>query len=61
MEHETTDPAEGNDDVTGTTEEWQEPRMVSMPEEPTRKEFAEHQLTRIPFRAWCPHCVGGKA
>lgn len=23
--------------------------------------MAEHELTRVPFRSWCPHCVAGKS
>ncbi len=28
--------------------------------EPTREEVEAHNLTHIPFRSWCPHCVRGR-
>ena len=37
------------------------PKIVRKPDEPTRKEFEEHMVLHIPFRAWCPHCVKGRA
>eukprot|EP00969_Alexandrium_andersonii_P317832 14039905-Alexandrium_andersonii.AAC.1 len=42
-------------------QEVQRPRMMRKPQEPTRKEWEEHQLTHMPFRDWCPFCVRGKA
>ena len=30
-------------------------------EQPTAQEIAEHMVCHVPFRAWCPHCVSGKA
>ena len=35
--------------------------MIRELEEPTRKEYEAHPLTRMPYRDWCPHCVRGKA
>ena len=29
--------------------------------EPTEKEVNEHNLTHLPFRTWCAHCIRGKA
>ena len=28
---------------------------------PTSQEIEEHMRTHVPCRAWCPHCVRGKA
>ena len=42
-------------------EEAQQPRALRDPGAPTSKEIAEHNLTHIPFRSWCPSCVVGKA
>ena len=28
---------------------------------PTEEEVREHELTHIPYRSWCEHCVKGKA
>ena len=27
---------------------------------PSQQEIEEHELTCLPFRDWCPHCVQGK-
>ena len=32
-----------------------------LPTTVSRQEFDEHQLTHLPFRSWCDHCVRGKA
>ena len=31
------------------------------PGEPTQQEWDDHVRTHVPFRAWCPHCVRGRA
>ena len=36
-------------------------KAAKAPGEPTEQEREEHELTHIPFRAWCGACVGGKA
>ena len=36
-------------------------RGVRDPAEPSRDERARHELTHVPFRPWCRHCVSGKA
>jgi hypothetical protein len=30
------------------------------PKLPTQAEVKEHQLTHLPFRSWCHHCVNGR-
>ena len=42
-------------------EEARKPTMRKTPEEPTRQEREEHELTHLPFRSWCPCCVAAKA
>ena len=37
------------------------PKTLPSPYTPSRQEIIEHNITHIPFRAWCPHCVRGKA
>ena len=37
-------------------EEGQRPRQRPAPEAPSRAEVEEHELTHIPYRAWCRHC-----
>ena len=36
-------------------------KTLRKPEEPAQREFEEHMVLHIPFRAWCPHCVKGRA
>ena len=36
------------------------PKMLPDPGAPSKQEVLEHQLTHIPFRLWCPHCVAGR-
>ena len=35
-------------------------RGLAQPSQPTAREVSEHNLTHLPFRAWCRHCVRGK-
>ena len=36
-------------------------RGLPDPGKPTPQQIAEHELTHLPFRSWCPDCVRGKA
>ena len=38
-----------------------QPRMLPDPGAPSRQEVLEHELTHLPFRTWCPHCVAARA
>ena len=42
-------------------EEARAPNVLRDPGAPTEKEIAEHSVTHLPYRAWCPACVKGKA
>ena len=46
---------EGGDEPTGSSA-----AMPSM-SAPSEKEKEEHFVSHFPFRAWCEHCVRGKA
>ena len=35
-------------------------RATAAPNQPTREEVQEHNLTHMPYRIWCPICVQGK-
>ena len=35
-------------------------RGVTAPKQPTPRERAEHNLTHLPYRTWCPTCVASK-
>ena len=37
------------------------PREQGLPKQPSERERRLHRLTRIPYRAWCAHCVSCKA
>ena len=43
------------------SDEARAPEVLRDPGAPTPKEVEEHNVTHLPFRAWCPHCVAGKA
>ena len=34
-------------------------RTLPQPRLPSREEVQEHELTHIPYRSWCVHCVRG--
>ena len=36
-------------------------KTVAVERKPTPEEVAEHYLTHMPVRSWCPCCVKGKA
>ena len=36
------------------------PKRRELPANVSKKEFDAHQLTHLPFRSWCDHCVRGK-
>ena len=42
-------------------EEVREVKAWRDPGRPTKEEVAKHNITHMPFRAWCAACVGGKA
>ena len=43
------------------SEEAKKPEVLRDPGAPTPREVEEHNVTHLPFRSWCPHCVSGKA
>ena len=47
-------------DTAMQTSEQAKPKVLRLPEEPTRKEREEHALTHVPYRSWCAHCVRGR-
>ena len=36
------------------------PAKMNDPKEPTEEEKRIHDLTRLPYRSWCKHCVRGR-
>ena len=61
-------PAEGQNAAEAAAEEGPEdfeqevraPRLMKSPAAPTRAEREEHEVTHMPYRTWCPHCVRGR-
>ena len=41
-------------------EESTKAKALRQPYQPTPEEIAEHELTHIPFRDWCVHCMKGR-
>ena len=35
----------------------QQPKGAPAPQHPIPAEVARHNLTHLPYRSWCPHCV----
>ena len=42
-------------------EEAELPKKVKWDMRPTQEEVNLHNTTHLPYRSWCPHCVGEKA
>ena len=39
------------------SEEMRRPKRRALPANVSKEEFNAHQLTHLPFRLWCNHCV----
>ena len=48
------------DDILNNSEETQPARGLPVPRQPSQHEREEHELTHLPFRAWCEICVVAK-
>ena len=51
----------GDDEQEIEAEEGVKAKVLPQPGQPSAKEIAEHEVSRIPFRSWCIHCVRGRA
>ena len=36
------------------------PKVAARPAQPTKAEIEAHEITHLPYRSWCAHCVAGK-
>ncbi len=36
------------------------PKALPTPSQPTKQEIEEHNITHLPYRSWCKHCVRGR-
>ncbi len=52
---------EANGAESTDEEEGRRPVMAPTPQKVSKREVEEHNLTHTPFRAWCRHCVRGRA
>ena len=41
--------------------EAQDSRGIKQPYTPSLEEVIDHEMTHLPFRDWCKHCVFGRA
>ena len=46
---------------TSETSEQTCSRSMSAPVKPTERMVEDHNVSHIPFRSWCAHCVRGRA
>ena len=60
------DRVEENEDIQdddqereGVVAQGERARPLPQPRLPSRREVQEHELTHIPYRSWCVHCVRG--
>ena len=44
---------------SGADEEGENPKVLRDPGLPSKKARDEHDVTHIPYRSWCAHCVRG--
>ena len=52
---------EQQEDDEHTEYEGVAPKVARDPGQPTAIEKAAHNVTHVPYRSWCPHCVRGRA
>ena len=69
MKAELTDPMQGHQPImsidTDTAghpldTESQEAKAITHPKKPSPEEVTAHELTHLPYRSWCSHCVRGR-
>jgi hypothetical protein len=49
------------DEAIAEVEEGKKVKLICGPCTPSQEEIDVHMATHIPFRAWCRHCVWGRA
>ena len=47
-------------DIEDESQQAQRAKGMKAPQQPTRQERLEHELTHSPYRSWCPICVKSK-
>ena len=54
-------PMEDDEDAPEEEIEARKPLKLPEPGQPTEEEIREHEITHMPPRMWCSHCVRGRA
>ena len=54
------DDKEREEDRAEVIEEVRKPKPAVRPYTPTKAEVYEHEVTHLPYRTWCKHCVRGR-
>ncbi len=67
MNAELTDPMQGHQPIMSIDTashpldtECQEAKTTTQPKKPSPEEVAARELTHLPYRSWCSHCVCGR-
>ena len=55
------DDGDDGEEGVGSSEGERQLKKVIDPLLPSKAEISEHQLSHLPYRSWCPHCVKGRA
>ena len=50
-----------NEEEERTSHEGVAPKVARDPGQPTAQERLAHEVTHVPYRSWCQHCVRGRA
>ena len=51
---------EKDEEAIEASEEKREVIKMADPRQPSEEERRERNLTHLPFRNWCPHCIRGR-
>jgi hypothetical protein len=52
--------AERDEDGLGVEEGSRRTQKMMDPRKPSPEEVAEHEMTHLPYRNWCRHCIKGR-
>ena len=52
---------EQDDEEEQTQSEGVAPKVARDPGRPTAQDRTAHEVTHVPYRSWCKHCVRGRA
>ena len=52
---------EFNEDTSDVPRPVRRAKQIRAPRQPTEREREEHEVTHMPYKAWCDACVKGRA